>query len=662
MAYGRLDVFFPDGTFKTFTLSAPNTTVGRASSNTITLDNETVARKHAQIRYLDGQADIVDASTSSGTFVDGVKLTAGEPRALFGGEEIQLGNLRLIYHFYDDTPTRPVVVPEETTQHVEIAAPDFTVDVIGPDQAVAPGAHIAAQVSIRNTSSVKERYEIEVSGLPRDWVRLDHSEIEVAPDKFGEVILNFKPARRPESTPGIYRVLITTRSTTTPDAAVKCEVLLEVLPFSGFGIALEDAHIDAGERFKLYLHNQGSATLNLLLSARDLDNKLRFNLPNSAIALGPGQRTIIAGTASERAFRFLGGRQEHPFDLIIRARNAAAFTTAVRGYVAVKPSIPAWAPLAILAGLATIALFLVLVIGSMLNTSKPVIETFNTSSTRVTQGNPLTLTWNIENADALRVLVNGSVLLDNIDPATGRLEIDTRNSTGVMLFTVQARNNAGETEASQVVEIAEPIQVSYFTVEPPQLIRYVVQPITINWSVKGAVMTRLSGLESFAPSQLTESYGASGTVQVVGIPLDQLVLRLTAQDAEGSTIEQVLTIEAIDPQCLPSGTDITLYSEPSTSSQVIGTVPTETAVTVDAQDASGLWLRVLLPDASQGWGARNLFVCENTFDPGNLQKAIQLPQPPTATPTGVFPQSTSAPATSTPLTPIAPTATGRLGG
>ncbi|MCA9911016.1 MAG: SH3 domain-containing protein, partial [Anaerolineae bacterium] len=227
-------------------------------------------------------------------------------------------------------------------------------------------------------------------------------------------------------------------------------------------------------------------------------------------------------------------------------------------------------------------------------------------------------------------------------------------------FTMQARNSAGQTEASQVVEIAEPIQVSYFTVEPPQLVRYVVQPITINWSVKSAVMTRLSGLESFAPSQLTESYGASGTVQVVGIPLDQLVLRLTAQDAEGSTIEQVLTIETIDPQCLPSGTDITLYSEPGTAGQVIGTVQTETAVTVDAQDATGLWLRVLLPDDSQGWGARNLFVCDTTFDPGNLQKAIQLP--PTATPTGVFPQSTTAPATATPLTPIAPTATGRLGG
>ncbi|MBE0689888.1 MAG: FHA domain-containing protein, partial [Anaerolineae bacterium] len=586
MAYGRLDVFFPDGTFKTFTLSTPSTSIGRASSNTIALDSDTITRTHAEIHYADGQADIVDANGSGGTFVDGVKLTAGEPKPLFGGEEIQLGNLRLIYHFYDDTPTRPIVVPEETTQHVEIATPDFTVDVIGPDQSVAPGAHIAAQISIRNTSSTKERYEIEVSGLPRDWVRLDHSEIEVAPGKSGEAILNFKPARRPESMPGVYRVLITARSARTPDVAAKCEVLLEVLPFSGFGIALEEAHIDAGERFKLYLHNQGSSALNLALAARDLDNKLRFNLPNPAISLGPGQRTVIAGTVYGRSLRLWGGAQEHPFDLVIRARNAAAFITAVRGHVTVKPSFPAWTPVVVVAALAAIALVAILLISATLNIAKPVIDAFSTSSARVTQGNPLTLSWDIENADVLRVLVNGSVLLDNIDPAAGRLDIDTRNSAGVVLFTLQARNSAGETEASQVVEIAEPIQVNYFTVEPPQLVQYVVQSVTINWSVKGAVTTRLSGLEAFAPSQLIERYGASGTVQVVGIPLEPLVLRLAAQDAEGGTIEQVLTIDVIEPRCLPSGTDITLYSQPNTSAQVIGTVPTETAVTVDAQDAS----------------------------------------------------------------------------
>ncbi|MCC6614540.1 MAG: FHA domain-containing protein [Anaerolineae bacterium] len=660
MAYGRLDVFFPDGTFKTFPLSTPNTSLGRASSNTISLDSSSIARKHAEIHYADGQAEIVDANDSGGSFVDGVKLNAGQPRALFGGEEIQLGNLRIVYHFYDDTPTRPIIVPEETTQHVEIAAPDFTVDVIGPDQPVAPGAHIAAQIIISNTSASKQRYEIEISGLPRDWVRLDHSEIEVAPGKSGEAILNFKPARRPESTPGIYRVLITARSALTPDAAAKCEVLLEVLPFSGFGIALEEAHVNAGERFKLYLHNQGSSALNLALAARDLENKLRFNLPNPAVALGPGQRVVITGTAHGRSLKLWGGAQEHPFDLVIRARNAAGFTTAVRGYVNVKPSLPVWTPLILIAGLAAVAMIAIFLLGTVLSTAKPVINTFNTSTARVTQGNPLTLTWDIEDADSLRVLVNGNVLLDNVDPAPGRLDIDTHNTAGVVLFTLQARNSAGEAEASQVVEISEPILVNYFTVDPPQLVRYVVQSVTINWSVKGAVTTRLSGLEVFAPSQILERYGASGTVQVVGIPLEPLVLRLTAQDAEGTTIEQVLTIDVIEPRCLPSGTDITLYSAPDASAQVIGTVPTETAVTVDAQDASGLWLRVLLAGNSQGWGARNLFVCENTFDPGQLQKAVQLP--PTATPTSAIPQSTTAPATATPLTPIAPTATGRLGG
>ncbi|WP_343423038.1 hypothetical protein [Candidatus Flexifilum breve] len=42
-AYGRLDVFFPDGLFKTYLLTDPNTTIGRSNTSTIPIDDETLA-------------------------------------------------------------------------------------------------------------------------------------------------------------------------------------------------------------------------------------------------------------------------------------------------------------------------------------------------------------------------------------------------------------------------------------------------------------------------------------------------------------------------------------------------------------------------------------------------------------------------------------------
>ncbi len=93
---------------------------------------------------------------------------------------------------------------------------------------------------------------------------------------------------------------------------------------------------------------------------------------------------------------------------------------------------------------------------------------------------------------------------------------------------------------------------------------------------------------------------------------------------------------------------------------MVGTVATESTVVVDAQDETGQWLRVQLEGGANGWGARNLFVCDSAFDPGQLQKSIPLPIGPSATPTLLStPPAQTPPA---PLTPIAPTATGRLGG
>jgi len=65
----------------------------------------------------------------------------------------QIGDLRLIYRYLDDSPTRPMVVPEETTQSIELEAPAFRIDLKAPDQGVPPGAHISAELTITNTDA-----------------------------------------------------------------------------------------------------------------------------------------------------------------------------------------------------------------------------------------------------------------------------------------------------------------------------------------------------------------------------------------------------------------------------------------------------------------------------------------------------------------------------
>lgn len=664
MAYGRLDIFFPDGTFRTFALSQPVVTIGRALTNTLAFENDKISASHLRLQHQDSQTTVTDVASMQGTFIDGERIKAGESQPLYGGEEILIGDLRLIYHFYDDTPTRPVAVPEEVTQRIEAPALSFAIDIAGPDQAVSPGAHIAAQLTIHNMSKTMERYTIEVTGLPREWIKLDPSSVEIPAGQMDDVIVTFKPSRRPESAPGRYRALLTVRAKSKPDNALKAEVTVDILPFSGFGIALEESRIEAGERFKLYLHNQGSSTLALNLSARDIQNKLRFSLPNAAIQLAPGQRSVLQGTAIGRSSMPFGEPKVYPFDLLVRSRDASGFLTAVRGQVVVKPSLPAWTPAAALAGVGAIALlFTLLALAFFLRPSEvPVIQSFAPSRSSLTQGDALTLNWDIENADSLALLVNGTLVSSDIEPSRDSLEVDTSAYAGAVLLTIRAINANGAAEASQAVEIIAPLMVDFFEVSPTPLVRNVVQSITLNWRVIGATTTRISGLEGISQSPVATNYGASGTVNIPIVPIIDLSVNLIAQDSGGAELQDTISIPVIDPMCAAGSADVTLYNAPRTDAQAATVLRAGSLLPVDKRDPLGQWLRFVLPDGGFGWAIRNQLICEETFNPDALVIDANIPTQPPIVPTAVLPQTVTAPVTPTPITPIPPTATGRLGG
>ena len=125
MAYGRLDVFWPEGQFMTFPLVENSISVGRSTGNTVALDTNTISRYHFSLTH-DGQKTfITDMDSANGTFVDGERIAANTPRELDGGDEIQIGQLRIIYHQLDEMATQPVKAVEDTTQRIEVAALTF---------------------------------------------------------------------------------------------------------------------------------------------------------------------------------------------------------------------------------------------------------------------------------------------------------------------------------------------------------------------------------------------------------------------------------------------------------------------------------------------------------------------------------------------------------
>ncbi len=407
MAYGRLDVFWPEGQFMTFPLVENSISVGRSTGNTVALDTNTISRYHFSLTH-DGQKTfITDMDSANGTFVDGERLAPNTPRELDGGDEIQIGHLRMIYHQLDEMATQPMKAVDETTQRIEVAALTFRLDVIGPPAPFSPGAHMSAEVNITNTAAEPQRYRIEVSGMPAEWIRLDHNEISVDPQHSEQVLINFRPARRSDSRPGDYKVLVRVSQADKPELKLDAQMVVRVLPFGGFGMALEKSVINSGEHFRLHLHNQGSAPLPLTVTPRAKENDLRFMLPAAQSTLMPGARFILSGEVTPQRPTLWGKPRPHTFDLQVTSGDAAHFLAVARGKFIEKPMLPAWTPLA-LAGAAVVGIIAVaLVLAVLLQPVRPPqITAFTVNKAQVAQGEDIALSWAVTDASNLSLSVN----------------------------------------------------------------------------------------------------------------------------------------------------------------------------------------------------------------------------------------------------------------
>ena len=78
-----------------FLLDADTVTVGRHPDSDIFLDDITVSRRHAQFARTDGAFSVSDAGSLNGTYVNRQRVDQTE---LVGGDEVQIGKYRLIFH------------------------------------------------------------------------------------------------------------------------------------------------------------------------------------------------------------------------------------------------------------------------------------------------------------------------------------------------------------------------------------------------------------------------------------------------------------------------------------------------------------------------------------------------------------------------------------
>lgn len=633
MAYGRLDVYFPDGRLETHMLEEDTVSVGRADGNIVALDTDTISRYHFSIVRNDDVMSITDLESANGTFVDGVQLKSNEPQAMGDVEEILVGSLRIIFRQVDDSPTAMTFPIGEETQRVEVGGSELRVEIDYTTLEVWPAASSSTELSITNLSDKTREFSILLSGLPAGWLRITRPEIELSPNETAYILVNVKPPRRPNTVPQQYEVTVEVAPLDDPSLAVYSYIDVEINAYSGFGMAVGQ-QADEGEPVPVFLHNQGSGTMRFTLSAKDIANELIFQVPKTPLELQAGQRLRVDLHVDAKSPPIVGKSKAYSFIVQLQSHDASRFIAASDGKATIGARIPIWAAIAATGITLSILIIAFLALLGLLNPAEPEIAELSISSNQIAQGEELLLTIDASDVDSLDVLVNQVAIFTGLPGDTESLTIDTSDLSGNIEIAVLARNREQTAQSSISSYVYIPIAMNIFEVNPNPLVRNTVNTLTISWDIAGATFVRISGLSDFTNNLIQSSteYGAVHTLEGIGgIPGTPLELTLYAEDEAGTSIEQSLTVALIDPQCTSIG-EVPVHEGPDGRYQQVATVPDATTIVILAQDADAGWLRLQLPGDIRGWGIRESFDCAENFDLSGLRTEVNIPDLPTPLP------------------------------
>jgi hypothetical protein len=634
MAYGRLEVYWPDGKIETYLLDTDTVSVGRAEGNSISLDTDSISRYHFSLVHKDGQVTITDLASANGTFVDGLPLKANVPELMGDVEEISVGSLRIIFRQVDENPTLTMHHAEDETQRIERDDSFIRLALDYSHLKVWPASSSSTELSITNKSKETKAFSIQVSGMPSGWLRLTRPEIELDAGETAYVLLNIKPPRRPNTIPQKYQVNIEVAPSDQPSLAVHAFIEVEIKPYSGFGMAVGQ-QADDNDPVPVFLHNQGSGAMQLSLSAHDRDNALRFHLPRSPLELQAGQRLRVDLSVEAKSTPLTGTARSHLFVVQVKSLDASGFVAASEGVVKLSPRFPIWGLVAAAGiGLSVLIIGLLVLLGA-LRPPSPLINSVSLNASEIAQGDMLEISVDADSVESFDILVNQTVVQTALPGDQRVFALDTSELSGNIIVNIIGRNGAESASAETNAYVYLPVAIRSFEARPDMLVRYTINTFTVSWDVPNAKFVRISGLSTLSNSNVSDEsieYAAVDSVTIRGIPTDTLQISLYAEDELGTPIESTspLTIGLIDPTCM-AREEIILREGPNEAYQQVGTVPIASQIVVTAQDASSRWLRVQSDIAA--WGALESFDCNENFNPVNLFTEHNVPPMPTTAPT-----------------------------
>ncbi|MCI0710194.1 MAG: hypothetical protein L0154_08530 [Chloroflexi bacterium] len=194
-----------------------------------------------------------------------------------------------------------------------------------------------ALVTIKNNSHTVQDYDIEITGIPPDWVSPYAWIVKLMPDEQQFLALSFiVPV---DGTAGRYTVSV---HVTDGDGRITDLSLgeLDVQPYYAFDVDIHPVEIRTTGNIRVAVANRGNITDTYAIQPRDHANALEFDPPSAELVVQDGQFDEATFAVKAKNRPLLGSSRHYELEFEIGSQRAAS-----QKYTAQlidNPRIPLW--------------------------------------------------------------------------------------------------------------------------------------------------------------------------------------------------------------------------------------------------------------------------------------------------------------------------------
>lgn len=351
-----------------FPLEKESITIGRARDNDIVLSDYAVSRYHVRLERRNDCWIASDIGSTNGIVVNAQLVKAGNSAIWDNGSTLKLGPYALRWQRGADDDAQfpeltyvqqPVAyldldddMPSEHSSMLALDEPP-EIGIRNQQASVYDDQPSTLSIAVHNRRGVSDTYQVELVGLPPEWVAT-HTQI-ISLDSYEQGIVSFvvRPTTFETMSSSEFQFRVQASSISNPMLSAETADSLTVMPRHQFMTQIKESGRKFGQLAELSIQNIGTAPDFFEVDAQSANDNVSFETRYWNMALSPHtmDKISIAVRVKQRPWF----RAPAPIPYTIEVRSNSGLTRRHNSTVSVRPKISGMAIVLFLMSLIVLA-------------------------------------------------------------------------------------------------------------------------------------------------------------------------------------------------------------------------------------------------------------------------------------------------------------------